>query len=611
MLFAWHLPVPPYVRYHAEHLEIRLLVQGDDELPQQVMLRCEPDNEEWLLTMQPEKQGSFTCYQADLTLLAGEAVRRYCFKFLWNDRQQWFGPLGFSVVPPAQVEQFAIEIPTQSPEWVADQVFYQIFPDRFSASGQDHTIKNDSYYHYAVQRKVIRKEWDEPLTEENASSTFYGGDLDGIVERLPYLQGIGVTALYLNPIFTAPSNHKYDTEDYYQVDPYLGGNDALVRLREETQKLGMRLILDGVFNHTGDTHPWFDRYQQRTEGAFYDPASPHRLRFTFTADGRVLDWKGNSTLPKLDFSSQAVVDSVYQADDSVLRHWLREPYQIDGWRLDVVHMLGEGGTARGNLHHLAGMYRAVKNENPQAYVFGEHFGDARRWLQAGVEDGAMNYMGFALPVRSFLAGVDVAYQPIHLDAQQCAEWMNGYRAGLSHTQQLAMFNQLDSHDTARFLTLLADKPQRMRMALVWLFTWIGVPCLYYGDEIGLDGGNDPFCRKPFPWDESRWDGDLLALTQRMTTLRHQSSALRRGGCMVVHARADTLVFVRQYEDETLLIALQREGEGLCVLPHSPIIPAGNWEKANGEGKLVREADNIELTLPPESATVWCISRSTN
>ena len=124
------------------------------------------------------------------------------------------------------MEQFAIEIPTHSPEWVADQVFYQIFPDRFSASGQDHTIKNDSYYHYAVQRKVIRKEWDEPLTEENASSTFYGGDLDGIVERLPYLQGIGVTALYLNPIFTAPSNHKYDTEDYYQVDPYLGGNDG-------------------------------------------------------------------------------------------------------------------------------------------------------------------------------------------------------------------------------------------------------------------------------------------------------------------------------------------------------------------------------------------------
>ncbi|MDN6229025.1 MAG: maltodextrin glucosidase, partial [Enterobacterales bacterium] len=172
------------------------------------------------------------------------------------------------------------------------------------------------------------------------------------------------------------------------------------------------------------------------------------------------------------------------------------------------------------------------------------------------------------------------------------------------TQQLAMFNQLDSHDTARFLTLLADKPQRMRMALVWLFTWIGVPCLYYGDEIGLDGGNDPFCRKTFPWDESRWDGDLLALTQQMAALRHQSAALRRGGCMVVHARADTLVFVRQYEDETLLVALQREGKGRCVLPHSPILPAGCWENVVGEGKLVREADYIELTLPTESATVW-------
>lgn len=610
MLFAWHLPVPPYVHLHDDRIEIDLWLQGDD-LPHQVMLRCEPDNEEWLLAMQTQKQGDYTRYQADLTLLAGESVRRYCFKLLWENRQQWFGPLGFSIIPPAQMAQFALEIPTQSPEWVADQVFYQIFPDRFSSSGLEHTVKDGSYFHHAVQRDVIHKEWDEPLTDENASSTFYGGDLDGIVERLPYLKALGITALYLNPIFTAPSNHKYDTEDYYQVDPYLGGNAALIRLREKTHELGIRLILDGVFNHTGDTHPWFDRYQQQTEGAYYDPASPHRTRFTFTAEGRVLDWKGNSTLPKLDFSSQSVVDSVYQADDSVLRHWLREPYHIDGWRLDVVHMLGEGGTARGNLHHLAGMYRAVKSENPQAYVFGEHFGDARRWLQAGVEDAAMNYMGFALPVRAFLTGVDVAYQPIQLSAVQCAEWMDSYRAGLSHTQQLAMFNQLDSHDTARFITLLADNPQRMPMALVWLFTWIGVPCLYYGDEIGLDGENDPFCRKTFPWDETRWNGDLLALTQRMATLRHQSIALRRGGCHIVHARDDTLIFIRQYENETVLIALHRNGCGRCILPHSPFIPVGRWSCIEGDGKLVRENGYIELMMSAESVGVWRIDSANN
>lgn len=603
MLFAWHLPVSPYVHHHDDRLEIGLWLQGDD-LPHQVMLRCEPDNEEWLLVMQEQKQGDYTRYQADLTLLAGESVRRYCFKLLWENRQQWFGPLGFSIIPPAQMAQFALEIPTQSPAWVADQVFYQIFPDRFSSSGLEHTVKDGSYFHHAVQRDVIRKAWDEPLTDENSSSTFYGGDLDGIVERLPYLKSLGITALYLNPIFTAPSNHKYDTEDYYQVDPYLGGNAALIRLREKTHELGMRLILDGVFNHTGDTHPWFDRYQQQTEGAYYDPASPHRTRFTFTAEGRALDWKGNSTLPKLDFSSQSVVDSVYQADDSVLRHWLREPYHIDGWRLDVVHMLGEGGSARGNLHHLGGMYRAVKSENPQAYVFGEHFGDARRWLQAGVEDAAMNYMGFALPVRAFLTGVDVAYQPIQLSAAQCAEWMDSYRAGLSHTQQLAMFNQLDSHDTARFITLLAGNPQRMPMALVWLFTWIGVPCLYYGDEIGLDGENDPFCRKTFPWDEARWNGDLLAVTQRMATLRQQSIALRRGGCHIVHAREDMLVFVRQYENETVLIALQREGRGRCILPNSPFIPVGQWKRIEGDGKLVRESGYIELIMSAESAAVW-------
>lgn len=235
---------------------------------------------------------------------------------------------------------------------------------------------------------------------------------------------------------------------------------------------------------------------------------------------------------------------------------------------------------------------------------GEHFGDARNWLQAGVEDSAMNYMGFALPVRAFLAGVDVAAHPITLDAAECVQWMDGYRTGLSHNCQLRLFNQLDSHDTARFMSLLKGDQSRMKMALGWLFSWIGVPCLYYGDEVGLDGENDPFCRKTFPWDENQWDRQLLELSQRMIALRRESIALRRGGCQVVFASGDSLVFVRTYRQERVLIALQR-GQGAEIsLPESPLLNVENWRREEGDSQLMLNAQNVNLQLAGESFSLW-------
>lgn len=594
MLNAWHLPVAPYLRRHGEALEVTLWLAGAT-LPQHVLLRCEPDNEEWLLAMSPRQHPPYVVYRARLTLAEGEALRRYCFKLLWADRQCWVTPTGLQSIPPGQTEQFAVSDPSPYPQWVADRLFYQIFPDRFArASGQREE-----------PGQGVRA-WDAPLDESTDGYTRYGGDLDGIIERLPYLQALGVDALYLNPIFTAPSNHKYDTADYDHVDACLGGDAALIRLRQATHDAGMRLILDGVFNHTGDSHPWFDRHRQGETGACHHPDSPQREFYTFDSAGQALGWKGESTLPKLDYASPGVVDRIYRDQDSVVRHWLRPPYAIDGWRLDVIHMLGEGGSARANLRHLAGIYQAVKAENPQGYVLGEHFGDARRWLQAGVEDGAMNYMGFALPLRAFLAGIDVAYQPMQLTAADCAEWMERYRAGLSQQQQLCQFNQLDSHDTARFLTLLQGNHARMRLALTWLFTWIGVPCLYYGDEIGLAGGNDPYCRAPFPWETSRWDTSLLALCRQLAALRRQYTALRRGGCRVIHADEESLLFIRQWQDEHLLIAIRRTGRGTLSVPYTPLLPHGTWRLLCGEGKLDASAQGMALDLAAESASLWLL-----
>jgi alpha-glucosidase len=602
MLKAWHLPVAPFIKEQQERLIITLWLSGDD-LPPRVTLRAEEDNEELSLPMHRLRQEPYpgvVAWRGEINLVNGQPRRRYSFKLLWADRQSWFTPQGFNRFPPARLEQFAVDLPDSGPQWVTEQVFYQIFPDRFARSQSRETGQDEIYYHHAAGHDIVRKEWDEPITDEAIGSTFYGGDLDGISEKLPYLKQLGVTALYLNPVFVAPSVHKYDTEDYRRVDPQFGGDAALLRLRHNTQKEGMRLILDGVFNHSGDTHAWFDRHQRGSGGACHNADSPWRDWYTFSSEGVAHDWLGYASLPKLDYRSATLVNEIYGGEDSVVRHWLKAPWSMDGWRLDVVHMLGEGGCARNNLRHITGITHAAKQEQPEAFVFGEHFGDARQWLQADAEDSAMNYRGFTFPLWGFLANTDISYDPQKIDAQTCMAWMENYRAGLSHQQQLRMFNQLDSHDTARFKSLLGKDVARLPLAVVWLFSWPGVPCIYYGDEVGVDGYNDPFCRKPFPWDPALQDSDLLDLYKRMGTLRKSNQALRYGGCQVIYAEDNVVVFVRVYKQQRVLVAINRAEACEVVIEDSPLLDVNAWQLKEGTGVL---HDGV-LTLPAISASVW-------
>ncbi|EPY4733641.1 maltodextrin glucosidase [Klebsiella quasipneumoniae] len=602
MLKAWHLPVAPFIKVQQDRLFITLWLSGES-LPQRITLRAEEDNEELSLPMQRLRQAprpGVVAWRGEIHLASGQPRRRYSFKLLWADHQRWFTPQGFSRFPPARLEQFAVDLPDAGPQWVTDQVFYQIFPDRFARSAARDAEQDAVYYHHAAGREIVRKAWDEPLTGEAGGSTFYGGDLDGISEKLPYLKQLGVTALYLNPVFAAPSVHKYDTEDYRRVDPQFGGDAALLRLRHNTQRAGMRMILDGVFNHTGDSHPWFDRHQQGSGGAGHHPDSPWRDWFTFSGEGQAHNWLGYASLPKLDYRSTSLVNEIYAGEDSIVRHWLKAPWSMDGWRLDVVHMLGEGGGARNNLRHIAGITQAAKQTQPEAFVFGEHFGDARQWLQADAEDAAMNYRGFTFPIWGFLANTDISYDPQKIDAQTCMAWMDNYRAGLSHQQQLRMFNQLDSHDTARFKSLLGKDVARLPLAVVWLFSWPGVPCIYYGDEVGVDGNNDPFCRKPFPWDPALQDTQLLALYQRMAKLRKAHQALRYGGCQVIYAEDNVVVFVRVYKQQRVLVAINRGEACEVVIEDSPLLDVGAWTLQEGAGAF---HDGV-LTLPAISACVW-------
>ncbi len=602
MLNAWHLPVAPFVKQNNDKLVITLWLTGE-HLPERVTMRAEFDNEETSLPMhklRSQPQPGVTAWRATIDTTKGQPRHRYSFKMLWHNRQLWFTPQGFSRFPPARLEQFAVDYPDAGPEWVVEQVFYQIFPDRFARSQQRDPERDKTHYHHAAGHETIFHEWEEPVTAQAGGSTFYGGDLDGISEKLPYLKKLGVTALYLNPVFVAPSVHKYDTEDYRHVDEQFGGDEALLRLRENTHREGMRLILDGVFNHSGDSHAWFDRHNRGTGGACHNPDSSQRDWYSFDDEGRALDWLGYASLPKLDYQSPTLVNEIYGGEDSIVRHWLKAPWNMDGWRLDVVHMLGEGGGARHNLQHVAGITRSAKQARPDAFVFGEHFGDARQWLQADAEDSAMNYRGFTFPLWGFLANTDISYDPQHIDAETCMKWMDNYRASLSHQQQLRMFNQLDSHDTARFKSLLGKDVARLPLAVTWLFTWPGVPCIYYGDEVGLDGNNDPFCRKTFPWETEKQDPVLFKLYQRLIKLRKQSQALRYGGCQVVYAHDNVVVFMRVYNQQRGLVAINRGDACEVVIDDSPLLKVKQWQLKEGKGV----AQEGVLSLPAISATVW-------
>ena len=377
-----------------------------------------------------------------------------------------------------------------------DQVYYQIFPDRFARSGRGPAPAHGT-----------AAEWGAAIDPVRAASTFYGGDLPGLTEKLPYLQDeLGVSALYLNPVFASRSNHRYDTVDYFQVDVLLGGNQALVELRRATRTRGMRLVLDAVVNHTGAHHPWLAE-----NPGWYARGD----------DARVLGWKGHASLPVLDFAVPDVADAVYAAPGAVLRHWLREPYAVDGWRLDVVHMLGEGPGAHRNARHVRAMRRAVREENPQAYVLGEHFSEATRWLQGDQEDGAMNYFGFTQPVRAWLAGLDLGGVRARLGTADFTAALARAVAAIPYANQLAQLNLLGSHDTTRMLTELGGDIALMKLAATLLFTRPGVPCIYYGDEIGLQGGPDPDCRRCFEWDRRLWDDDLYAHYRALAALRRQ------------------------------------------------------------------------------------------
>jgi neopullulanase len=478
--------------------------------------------------------------------------------------------------------------PFTTPEWVKDAVFYQIFPDRFARSE-------------AVSKPRNLEPWDSPPTENG----FKGGDLLGVVERLDYLVDLGVTALYFNPIFQSTANHRYHTHDYHRVDPLLGGNAAFRRLLDEAHRRGMRVVLDGVFNHASRGFFQFNHILEN--GA----ASPYLDWFTVTGwplyaydthhKPNYVAWWGLHALPKLNTDVPAVREFLWD----VARHWIEQG--IDGWRLDVPGEIKDDSFWRE-------FRRQVKSVNPEAYITGEIWQDARHWLQGDQFDAAMNYL-FAKASLSFFVGQSMnqglasglGYAPVEpTDAPGFAAAIDELLALYPWQVTLAQMNLLDSHDTARFLTLARGDESALRLALLFMMCYPGAPCIYYGDETGLEGGRDPDNRRAFQWDERRWNLPLLTYVKSCISLRKTHPALRRGEYRRLFAQGAIYAMGRRLAGETLVCVFNTsQGTWAVNVPVEGFLEDGTLlEGAWGEGRAVVQDGCITgINLPARSGLV--------
>lgn len=486
---------------------------------------------------------------------------RYCFRL----PQGFLGSHGLEKNLPRYDRFFHLLAGPLPPEWALGTIYYQIFPDRFRQGRPELAPKDGA--RLLGERSIRKKAWDEPPGPEGALE-FYGGDLWGVLDALPYLESLGIEVLYLTPIFQSPSSHRYDTEDYLQVDPHLGGEKALEALYGALEQRGMRLMLDGVFNHVGATHPWFQK-------ALKDPQSPERGMFTFYPDGAYAAFWGVKSMPKLDYASPLTQERFVLGQKAPIRYWLRLAH---GFRLDVAHSIGEGGTNRKNARWLRALTRAGKEERPDALVIGELSYDATATLRAHTLDGAMHYAGFAHPVMEWLSGRDVHGRPVHLEAREAWQVLWDHYQALPLQVRPAMYTLLSSHDIPRALWRLRGDVERFKLAYALLFAFPGSPAIYYGDEVGLSQPNpytkwqgDPYCRAPFPWDEKRWNREVLGFIGKLVHLKRTHPVLRLGGLLPSRANKEVLAFKRRYQGQEIWAFFAPEGARLTLPPGIDLI----------------------------------------
>lgn len=502
----------------------------------------------------------------------------------------------------------------KTPDWAKGAIMYQIFVDRFYNGDVKNDVQNNEYVYVGKPAEKI-EDWNK-LPDADGIREFYGGDLQGIIDKLDYLQDLGIEVLYLNPIFVSPSNHKYDIQDYDNVDPHFGrivvdegevledsqldnqfatkyisrttkkqnldaSNDLFAHLVEEAHKRDMRIILDGVFNHCGSFNKWMDRekfYENSNEyekGAYSWVDSPFTSFFHFHQkdgwpDNQNYDgWWGYDTLPKLNYEGSR---KLYEYILRIGKKWVSPPYNADGWRLDVAADLGY--TKEFNHQFWRDFRLAVKSENPEAILLAEHYGDPSDWLQGDQWDSVMNYDAFMEPISWFLTGMEKHSDEFRQDFlgnhKMFFDSMTHNMARFHYPSLQVSMNELSNHDHSRFLTRTNTRVGRthtlgpqaageginkgiMKEAVVIQMTWPGAPTVYYGDEVGLCGWTDPDNRRTFPW--GREDAELYEVHKLLIQMRKDFSCLKHGSLKFLYGEHQMISYGRWDKANQMVIAI--------------------------------------------------------
>jgi alpha-glucosidase len=469
-------------------------------------------------------------------------------------------------VPDA--DDFVLSLEQAGPAWHLESVVYEIFPDRFASSGLG--VEPPEW--------AVRRAWGE-LPEGRSPNTpfeWFGGDLPGVEQHLDHIESLGANVIYLTPIFPAGSTHRYDSTTFDRVDPLLGGDEALASLTRAAHARGMRVVSDLTTNHTGDRHEWF--------------VGGERELYLFDENGDYESWWGFKSLPKLNWRSPELRRRL----QDVARRWQEPPWRLDGWRVDVANMSGRTGATDLNGDVSRTLRDAVK---PDTLLVAEHFHDFRPDVAAW--HGAMNYAGFSRPVWTWLRGdFEVPYfgLPIpmpRLDGERAAATMRAFRAGVPWEFALHSWTILDSHDVPRFRTIAGSRDRQL-VGVGLQMTTPGVPMIFAGDELGLEGAWGEDARRTMPWDTPvSWDTALLDEYRRLISLRRSHEALSRGGIRFAYVDGDVIAYLRETRGERLLCLASRA-------PHEPVrVPFTSLETLYGD-----DADDGLLPADGPSFHVW-------
>ena len=563
-------------------------------------------------------QGEFDYYTFETRL--GEEPFRYCFEVQSGTEKYYYGRCGISR-EILEYYNFVVVPGFSTPDWAKGAVMYQIFTDRFYNGDKSNDVETNEYYYIGDYSRRVTN-WDKYPANMGVRE-FYGGDLQGVMDKLDYLQDLGVEVVYFNPLFVSPSNHKYDIQDYDYIDPHYGkivddggevlpngvtdnsqatkykkrttglknleaSNELFIKLVEELHRRGMKVILDGVFNHCGSFNKWMDReriYEGEEDyepGAYVSADSPYRSYFRFFKEGpenwpynaNYDGWWGHDTLPKLNYEDSVKLENYILY---IGRKWVSPPYNVDGWRLDVAADLGRSNEY--NHEFWQKFRRAVKDANPNALILAEHYGDPSDWLKGDEWDTVMNYDAFMEPVTWFLTGMekhsDEAREELLGNIDNFIGSMAHHMSNmLTPSLQVAM-NELSNHDHSRFLTRTNHMVGRvehlgpeaaneyvnkavMREAVVMQMTWVGAPTVYYGDEAGVCGFTDPDNRRTYPWGHE--DQELIAFHKEAIRIHKEHPALRTGSLKILGGEENVLAYARFKGNDRIVIVINNRSE---------------------------------------------------